>query len=550
MYTDKFIFNVIPAPSEQNPSKIQWSAYLDDVTKQIVVYDESTSTEVLRIGGSGPLPDNPFDFYLDSTAPNGGDGTIEHPFNTITDLNNAVLLLNPTQAYVASVAPSATGYGSEVVGDLNISPNLSLVGLTPQNTGISCNIKLTSTVNGVVNQYRNLAFNGIFTFDFTLASFASVSFQNGVVNINRIDSNPAAFISLSGGVQGATISGLVLMENGVLLGDVTLNPGATLYAVNTFLLGPVRFLLVGNSTLKTLSTLNPYNGYVDGTVDGSGTPTWYTDEASDKTYTGTVNKIGFSTEWELNGNSNGAEKSIGTLDNFDFPIVVNGVEVSRVTTDKRQFWNDTKTNNGSNAGLQYSSLTANRAQLRNNQYGANNAGAGVTTFKSRGTVIGAPLAAGDGVLVGDIIQGFTAIAVTGSGLLIPIAYTQRVTAVDVTAGNVACDWEISLCPIGGITNSIRKVFAVTSEGIQKVRESANSMAGLAVLDAAGQLVIANTNVKATTRFMLTVQDGGAAPTGNVYQSARTINTDFTIKSSAGAADAGVQVYYQLYEQLT
>ena len=171
--------------------------------------------------------------------------------------------------------------------------------------------------------------------------------------------------------------------------------------------------------------------------------------------------------WLLDGNTNGSEKSIGTLDNFDFPIVINGVEVSRFTTDKRQFWNDTKTNNGSNAGLQYSSLTANRAQLRNNQYGANNAGAGVTTFKSRGTVIGAPLAAGDGVLVGDIIQGFTAIAVTGSGLLIPIAYTQRVTAVDVTAGNVACDWEISLCPIGGITNSIRKVFAVTSEGIQK-----------------------------------------------------------------------------------
>ena len=252
--------------------------------------------------------------------------------------------------------------------------------------------------------------------------------------------------------------------------------------------------------------------------------------------------------WLLNGNTNGSEKSIGTLDNFDFPIIINGVEVSRFTTDKRQFWNDTKTNNGS--GLQYSSLIANRAQLRNNQYGANNSGPGISTFKSRGIVIGAPLAAGDGVLVGDLLRSDSAVGVTASGLLIPIAYLNQVVVVEAGLGSVACDWEIQLCPKGGATNSRRKVFAVTSEGIQRVRESANSMAGLTVLDAAGQLVIANSNVKATTRFMLTVQDGGTAPTGNIYQSARVNNTSFTIKSSAGAADAGVQVYYQLYEQLT
>ncbi len=48
--------------------------------------------------------------------------------------------------------------------------------------------------------------------------------------------------------------------------------------------------MTGNSTLKTLGTLNPVAGYVDGTVDGSGTPTWLTDAASDAAYTGTVNK--------------------------------------------------------------------------------------------------------------------------------------------------------------------------------------------------------------------------------------------------------------------
>lgn len=508
---------------------------------------------VQKASSAPPTPpfNSPYDFYLDAAAPAGGDGSIESPFNTITALNNAVIALaNPTQGYVGNIAPSDTGYGSEVIGSLSLAPNLSLVGQIPQNTGIGCNINYIGLASGSVVQFRNLAFNGVFNIDLSLSSFASISFQNGVVNINRTDSNPAAFVSLSAGIGGGTISGTVLIENGILLSDLTINDGADVYAVNTFLLGS-RFLLNGNCILKTLSTLNPYSGYIDGTVNGSGTPTWYVDEASNQTYTGTVNKIGFSLEWELDGNSNGAIKSIGTLDNFDFPIVVNGAEVTRITTDKRQFWNDTKTNNGSNAGLQYSSLTANRAQLRNNQYGANNAGAGLTTFKSRGLVIGAPLQAGDGVLVGDILQGFTAIGVTGNGLLIPIAYTQRVTVAQSNPTSLATDWTIQLCPLNGVTNSIRNAFGVTSEGIQKVRESANSMAGLAVLDAAGQIVISNTNVKATTRFLITVQDGGAVPSGSlIYQSARTINTDFTITSKGGSLDAGVQVYYQLYEQLT
>jgi hypothetical protein len=254
-------------------------------------------------------------------------------------------------------------------------------------------------------------------------------------------------------------------------------------------------------------------------------------------------------QWLLDGNTNGVIKSIGTLDAFDFPIISNNVEVARFTTDNRLFIGATATNNGSNNGVQYSSLVANRAGLRTNQYGANNAQATLTSFKSRGLVIGAPLSAGDGVLVGDIIQGLTAIAVTGSGLLIPLAYTQRVTAVEVLSGNVACDWEISLCPIGGITNSIRKVFAVTSEGIQRVREDANSMAGLATLDGAGRATVLNTNIKATTRILLTIQEG-VVPRGSTYIDSKSPSVRFTIQSTAGALDAGVIVYYQLYEQLT
>jgi hypothetical protein len=262
-----------------------------------------------------------------------------------------------------------------------------------------------------------------------------------------------------------------------------------------------------------------------------------------------------SIDWLLNGNSNGSEKSIGTLDNFDFPIIVNGNEVGRFTTDKRLFLGDTKTNNGSNNGLQYSSLIANRAGVRTNQYGANNSQATVTSFKSRGLIIGeaiTPANPSNNVQAGDILQGFTAIGLTDNGAgvgLIPLAYTQRVIVVQNSNGSVACDWEVSLCPLSGTTNSIRKAFGFTSEGIQKTLETANGMSGLAVLDATGTAVISNTNVKASTKFMLTVQDGGAVPAGVIYIASRVNGTSFTIKSNIGFSDAGVEVYYQLYEPI-
>jgi hypothetical protein len=241
--------------------------------------------------GVGALYDNPFDFYVDAAAPPGGDGTFDRPFTTITELNNAVLLEDPTKAYTGIFAPHEPGYGAEVIGALTIAPNLSLIGITPQNTGIICDINLIATANpnGIVNQYRNVAFNGIFTMDLTLATFASISFQNGAVNLNRIDNNLSAFVSLQGGIGTSTISGTVIFNSGVIFGDMFVQPGSTVY-VTTLLMITGIFKLVGNCTLKTLSILNPVNGYVDGTVDGSGTPVWLTDKSSDATYTGTLTK--------------------------------------------------------------------------------------------------------------------------------------------------------------------------------------------------------------------------------------------------------------------
>lgn len=254
--------------------------------------------------------------------------------------------------------------------------------------------------------------------------------------------------------------------------------------------------------------------------------------------------------WIVNGNTEGVIKSIGTQDNFDFPVITNNIEAARFSaSDQRFYIGQTGPNNGSNAGVQLASLIGNRSQMRGSQYGANNTGGGISTFKSRGLTINGPLLGADAVLAGDILQSNSAVGLTGNGS-IPIAYLQQVVVVQSTLLSVACDWELQLCPIDGVTNSRRKVFAVSEAGILRLRETVNQASGVAILDAAGTVTIPNIKVKANTRFNITVQDGGAVPTGGlIYQSARAVGVSFTITSKSGAADAGVQVYYQLFEPL-
>lgn len=213
---------------------------------------------------------------------------------------------------------------------------------------------------------------------------------------------------------------------------------------------------------------------------------------------------------------------------------------------------------GSNAGLQYSTTRANRAQFRGNQFGANNAGPGVTGYKSRGAAIGDGAGVGRvGVLDGDLLFRITAIGVARDNNTIPLAALlslQVPVGGSLPASNyVATELELQLVPLEGPVNGAKVMFKITSQGVPVLRETAlpggGRAAGVAILDAAGQAVIANPSVKAGTRFVLTAQDGGALATGNIRVIARTVGVNFTVASSAGAADAGVQAYWQLWESI-
>ena len=215
-------------------------------------------------------------------------------------------------------------------------------------------------------------------------------------------------------------------------------------------------------------------------------------------------------------------------------------------------YNATTQVGGSNAGIQYSSTRANRAQLRVNAFGNNAGVAGMTSFKSRGLAVGdlAP------VQVGDSIYRVTAIGVTGNNS-IPLGAQIDFVVSAVPPGQawIGIDYAISNTSKNGPANGRRNVFRVDSEGVPHLFEATvvlgqpqDGTAGLVTLDAAGTATITNANVNAASRFNLTVQDGGAVPSGSlIYQSARVNGTSFTITSKGGALDAGVQVYWQMFE---
>lgn len=216
---------------------------------------------------------------------------------------------------------------------------------------------------------------------------------------------------------------------------------------------------------------------------------------------------------------------------------------------------------GSNAGIQYATTTANRAQFRGNQYGANASGPGVTGFKSRGPIGGPDV----GVVDGDLLFRVTAIG-TAQNLSIPLAATLSLQvplggSLAVPGNYVASEMELQLVPLEGPVNGATVQFKITSQGVPMLRETAarpaplpalaGVTAGLAATGALGTIFVPNVNVRAAapgttgTRVALTIQPGGAAPTGAVWVSAITPGSGFTIQSMTG--DVGVQVYWQLWE---
>lgn len=262
----------------------------------------------------------------------------------------------------------------------------------------------------------------------------------------------------------------------------------------------------------------------------------------------------------VNFNIQGTSGTTTTIDtnptmsrNLITPDIDGTILVAQTGTNEVFIGGPTAPLHGSGSGIQYSSIVANRSQIRFNQYG-NAAGIpGISTFKSRAAAIGglAP------VQPGDVIFRATSVGVTDN-LSIPLSglISINVPAGGVPAGQgyIATEYELQLVSLSGPTNGRRPVFKVTSEGVIQLLETTSTgphltvPTGVVTLDATGNVTVANARLAANARILLTVQPG-VAPTGTVYVSAITANTSFTITSNAGAADSGVRVYYQIYGPL-
>ena len=221
---------------------------------------------------------------------------------------------------------------------------------------------------------------------------------------------------------------------------------------------------------------------------------------------------------------------------------------------------------GSPVGM--SQITRNSA-INLRQYGAAAFTSNIGFFRSRGTVIG-PLAtpgAYASVAVGDSLMNLTAQAVTANNTDTPLAaiFDAVVPATGLFAQSVSPDFRWALA--GPNINDHRVVWSMigmsgdlvmgafrptATEGARiKIDEtSRNAMQGVVTLGAGGTFPLANTLITANTRIQLTWQDGGpnpAPPAGNLYPTARAAGVGFTIASTGGAADAGINVFWQLWE---
>jgi len=128
----------------------------------------------------------------------------------------------------------------------------------------------------------------------------------------------------------------------------------------------------------------------------------------------------------------------------------------------------------SNAGLQYSTTFASRAQVRLNQFGVNAGVPGISAFKSRGPTVG-DLA---GVVDADILFQVAAAGVAPNPPNNSLPLAGLIGIVVPTGGSVpgnnwvAADFEIQLVPLEGPINGRKRVFKLTSHGIPCLREIA------------------------------------------------------------------------------
>jgi len=183
------------------------------------------------------------------------------------------------------------------------------------------------------------------------------------------------------------------------------------------------------------------------------------------------------------------------------------------------------------------------------QYGKNNDIPGIISLKSRGLNSGdlAPVKVGD-TLYQETISGVTDINTVPTAASVSI--TVPTGGVPTGQGYVATEFSVGLTSLDGPAKGMRPVFKISSEGVLQLLETTSTgshttvPSGIVTLNSSGIGTVTNVKIPANARILLTAQPT-KAPKGAMFVSAITPNTSFTIKSTSGATDAGVNVFYMI-----
>jgi len=160
-----------------------------------------------------------------------------------------------------------------------------------------------------------------------------------------------------------------------------------------------------------------------------------------------------TSEWLLDGNTNGVLKYIGTNDAFDFPIYTSGVEVARFYATG-QFGINTLSTPVTKFELAANNGTA---VVTSSRYQAGGGGAGFLGRKARGTQ-----ALPTAILSGDSISTLGAVGYSGAAFNASSGRMVFTAAENFTAIASGTDWALLLAPIGSTTEA--QVVTVLNSG--------------------------------------------------------------------------------------